>query len=144
MILATTGTRLGPRIDQSNAFRRFVHRFKPDGFVHGGGRGWDVIAHMEVYTAHPDMPFTVFPATEGGSTWNGIGWPGDTYKHEPLPALERDGLIVEAAHWLIAVPAQDTEELRSGTWATVRYARKLDFPVYIIRADGKIVKDRPL
>lgn len=141
MILATSGTRLGPRIAQGVAFRRFIRRFKPDGFVHGGARGWDTIAHHAVCAFYDDVSFEVFPATEDGSVWNNIGWPGNTYKHEPLPALERNQLIIEAGHWLLAVPAQDREEERSGTWHTIRCARARGVPVYVILSDGRIVKD---
>ena len=138
MILATTGTQLGPRIRQGDAFRRFIRRFRPDGFVHGGARGWDTIAHHAVYQAYPDMPFEIFPATEDGSMWNNIGWPGMFMMRAPVPALERNPLIVEAAHWLLAVPAQDRED-DSGTWHTIRCARARGVPVYVILSDGRIV-----
>jgi predicted Rossmann fold nucleotide-binding protein DprA/Smf involved in DNA uptake len=38
--------------------------------------------------------------------------------------LERNHLIVAACDVLNAAPLQDEEILRSGTWATIRYARK--------------------
>lgn len=43
----------------------------------------------------------------------------------PLPYLERNHAIVDACHRMLAAPNEMTEQLRSGTWATVRYARKL-------------------
>jgi len=38
--------------------------------------------------------------------------------------LTRNRDIVDAGNLLIAAPDSDVERLRSGTWATVRYARK--------------------
>jgi hypothetical protein len=43
----------------------------------------------------------------------------------PSPPLERNGRIVSSSDLLIATPKSHEEELRSGTWATVRCARKL-------------------
>lgn len=42
---------------------------------------------------------------------------------EPLPYLVRNHAIVDATDLLVAFPA-GPEQLRSGTWSTVRYARK--------------------
>jgi hypothetical protein len=45
--------------------------------------------------------------------------------HPPEPYLIRNRRIVNATNILIAAPKTDQEELRSGTWATIRYAEKL-------------------
>lgn len=50
----------------------------------------------------------------------------------PKPYLERNHDIVDATEVLIACPKLKREELRSGTWATVRYARKVGKPVIIL------------
>ena len=43
----------------------------------------------------------------------------------PLPYLQRNKFIVDACQLIFAMPKNPKEEeLRSGTWATVRYARK--------------------
>lgn len=57
---------------------------------------------------------------------------------EPKPFLERDHNIVDETNPLIATPKGMTEELRSGTWATIRYARKQGKQVIIIYPDGSI------
>ena len=51
---------------------------------------------------------------------------------EVLPPLVRNARIVQAADLLIAAPEQDIEQLRSGTWATVRAARKKGIPVIML------------
>jgi hypothetical protein len=39
---------------------------------------------------------------------------------------------------LIAAPAEPEEQLLSGTWSTVRFARKLGKPVFLILPDGTV------
>lgn len=52
--------------------------------------------------------------------------------------IPRNHDIVDATEELIAAPAQDQEQLRSGTWATVRYAKKQHRMVTIIYRDGSM------
>jgi hypothetical protein len=56
---------------------------------------------------------------------------------KPLPYLERNKAIVRASDVLLAMPHGE-EELRSGTWSTIRYADKLPKPVVIFWPDGTI------
>lgn len=46
--------------------------------------------------------------------------------------LDRNHDIVDAVDLLIACPKSHVEELRSGTWATIRYAYKIGRPVMIL------------
>ncbi len=55
---------------------------------------------------------------------------------EPKPYLERNHDIVDSCDILIACPPSGEEIIRSGTWATVRYARKMGKEVTIIPPDG--------
>lgn len=57
---------------------------------------------------------------------------------EPRPYLERNCDIVNATDMLIATPS-GPEILRSGTWATVRYAQKQQKPVFVVMPDGTVV-----
>lgn len=52
--------------------------------------------------------------------------------HEVFPPLTRNRNIVAAVDILVAAPETDEEELRSGTWATVRYARARGIPVVML------------
>lgn len=49
------------------------------------------------------------------------------------PNLVRNHDIVDTCEVLIAAPFTDEEQLRSGTWATIRYARKQGKEVVILR-----------
>lgn len=61
------------------------------------------------------------------------------YIHEPKPYLVRNHDIVDACDELVATPREFTEQLRSGTWATIRYARKMRKPIRIIYPDGSTI-----
>lgn len=54
----------------------------------------------------------------------------------PQPYRERNQAIVDAADRLVACPAGMTEELRSGTWMTIRMARKRGIVITIVWPDG--------
>lgn len=56
--------------------------------------------------------------------------------------LVRNGVIVEQTVGLLATPAGFEEELRSGTWATIRCARRLGRPRVIIWPDGSVTRER--
>lgn len=57
----------------------------------------------------------------------------------PRPYLDRNHDIVDATDVLIAVPNSVKEELRSGTWATIRYAKRTKQPLMVIPPDGHIL-----
>lgn len=50
----------------------------------------------------------------------------------PRPYLERNKNIVDACDVLFVAPKGNVEELRSGTWATYRYAMKLHKTVLML------------
>jgi hypothetical protein len=42
---------------------------------------------------------------------------------------------------MISAPAGISEELRSGTWTTIRYTRKMKIPLSIVWPDGYITHE---
>lgn len=50
--------------------------------------------------------------------------------------LERNHDIVNSCDVLLAFPASEEEVLRSGTWATIRYAKKNNKKIIIIHKNG--------
>lgn len=103
-------------------------------FHHGGCIGSDAEAHAICLTLHisahvhpcniPSMrallqePFTIYP---------------------PRAPLKRNHDIVDNTSTLIATPRTTYEVLRSGTWATIRYARKMKRKIIIVGIDGKVL-----
>jgi len=59
-------------------------------------------------------------------------FPSDEYREEK-PYLERNHDIVDESAIMLATPNEATEQLRSGTWATVRYARKSGCKLEVIQ-----------
>lgn len=56
----------------------------------------------------------------------------------PAPYLVRNRHIVNETTALLATPRSFAEVIRSGTWATIRYARKLGRPVIVIYPNGSV------
>lgn len=57
----------------------------------------------------------------------------------PRHYLIRNEDIVNYSDVLIALPKGNEEELRSGTWSTIRYAKRVEQPFIIIFPDGTII-----
>jgi hypothetical protein len=63
--------------------------------------------------------------------------------HTPRHFLDRNADIVFAAPVLVACPAEETGEvLRSGTWSTVRAARRRGRYIVIVRPSGRLEIER--
>ena len=54
------------------------------------------------------------------------------------PFLIRNHDIVDSSSALIATPKEMEEIMRSGTWATIRYARKAGKKLYLVLPDGSL------
>lgn len=147
MRIGVTGSRNGLTMDQRAAFVDTVHNmvelrnfnYRPiekDQLHHGACIGADeqmlLIAQNDfaLWTvAHPSN--LIFLTTKILSHET----------REPKPPLERNHDIVDATEILIATPETFEEVLRSGTWATIRYAKKIGRPIKYIWPDG-VVTDR--
>jgi predicted Rossmann fold nucleotide-binding protein DprA/Smf involved in DNA uptake len=57
------------------------------------------------------------------------------------PYLVRNETIVKQSQVLLAAPRTSKDEQRSGTWHTIRYARKMKRKIYIVMPDGVIRKE---
>lgn len=60
---------------------------------------------------------------------------------DPESYIDRNRIMVRKGDLVIAAPRQTFEERRSGTWATIRYARTLERHIYIIWPDGTIKEE---
>lgn len=92
-----------------------------DEYAHQGARklGWEIIGHPP-----EDDKLRAFCDFD--------------YSHDPLPYRDRNRAIVDHCSILVACPYQNEEVLRSGTWSTIRYAKKRQQEVYIIFPDGRL------
>lgn len=133
MILGFTGTSAGMSAYQRLALLKILEQGDVGEFHHGDCVGADAEAHDIADSM--DISIVIHPPTDtrhrAYKTPKGDDW-GDMMWLPPKPYLERNHDIVDACDKLIAAPKEDTEQLRSGTWATVRYARKVGKPVVIL------------
>ena len=129
-----TGTKNGMSASQKFELVEYLRYLKAQGYIvfhHGDCIGADAQAAAlakqlgYIVIAHPGHPKdktnTMFRAFT-------------TFNDEVLevkPFIKRDHDIVDASERMIATPAGE-EIVRSGTWATVRFAKKIGKEVHII------------
>lgn len=129
MIVGFTGTRDGMTPRQKAAFGVLIT--SAEQLHHGMCVGADSEAEAIAKQRAPNCCRTGHPASDVPDKYRANCL--DTDEVLPaVPAMERNGTIVDACDLLIAAPRALQEELRSGTWATVRYARKSGKPVIIL------------
>jgi len=127
MIIGFTGTAKGMTAKQLAQVILLTEGAKA--LHHGDCIGADAEAHnlllskMAIYIHPPIIPDRRAYCT------------GATQVYPPRAYLDRNHDIVDACNILIAAPS-GPETLRSGTWATVRYAKKIGKAVHIIMPDG--------
>lgn len=126
MKVGFTGTQKGLTSYQVLELQKKLHIGQV--LVHGGCIGADDQADMLAVLQH--MPRIVRPSNIAAKSIPAETLRARANKASTLiilpekPPLERNHDIVDTVEWLIACPAQKREVLRSGTWATIRYARK--------------------
>lgn len=140
MIVGFTGTRDGPLEAQHKRLQWLLGFLPLELFVHGAGGHSDALVHAFVERRFPSCRFELFPSSQHPMA-SYVMWPNSrTIVHPEMPPLDRNRLITQWVHGLIATPKSDTED-RSGTWTTIRYAREIGLPTYIIRGNGSIVRE---
>lgn len=129
MIVGFTGTQIGMTMRQRQLFQSFFEDNHVEEFHHGDCIGADCNAHDIVREKFPEIAVVIHPPRDERKRAKCAG------AQQVLPAhdyLIRNQHIVNASGILLACPKSEREELRSGTWATIRYARKQGKPVVII------------
>jgi hypothetical protein len=138
-----TGTQTGTTDAQRRSFIAWAKAAGATEFHHGCCIGADEDA-FDVMTAAPDLGFArprtvAHPPTNRSKVCEVAEMMSDE-RREPAEYLIRNRNIVDACDVLTACPA-GPEELRSGTWAAVRYARKLHKPLVIVWPDGSMTSE---
>lgn len=128
MKIGFTGTQKGMSQRQRQALTRLVLSLKIIEFHHGDCIGADSEAHDIVRNVSKDIRIVIHPPANSVKR---AYKKGDVVRYE-LPYLERNMQVVQETRLLIAAPSSLQEEIRSGTWATIRYARKTSQPILIL------------
>ena len=127
-----TGTQLGMTRAQKSEVARVLVNAKATEVHHGDCIGADAEFHDIVRMVDPKIKIHVHPPAEDKKR----AFKRGDVLYPAKPYLERNHDIVDACEILIATPAQKNEVLRSGTWATIRYARKIKRSTIIITPNG--------
>lgn len=130
-----TGTQRGLTPVQANQLRQSLVLFRDKGGTtihHGDCIGADAQASAIAFDL--GLLRVIHPPNNPGKRAHCLG---EQILPEK-PYLERNHDIVDATTILFALPGEQTEQLRSGTWATVRYARKLGRPILLLYPDGSL------
>ena len=136
--LGFTGTHLGMTVQQEATLRKLLASKIVFEFHHGCCVGADAQAHGIAHDLHIKKVLhpPVNPAKRALCELD----PGDV-ELPKKPYLDRDHDIVDNTDVLIAAPASTREDIRSGTWATVRYARRKGRVIMMIDPDGNLRRD---
>ena len=140
MILGFTGTLKGISRKQEIALTIRMARLAPSALIHGGAVGADTTAHrIALIPPRSVKRIDVYPCSVSRFVyWGDMECPRDILYtvYTVKKPLVRNRIIAKACNHLIACPRTVNETLRSGTWATVRYAIAAGKPVTIINPDG--------
>ena len=134
-VVAVTGTRGGCTQEQKNSLKSLLHRVAPSTLVHGDCLGVDqeagVLAIEEGIRVH------LYPSTLSEFRAHSDG----VVIEDPSPPLYRNKRMVDSVQLVLAVPSTYKNVTRSGTWYTVRYARKQGVPVILLYPNGEVLSD---
>ena len=128
--LGISGSRNGMSPHQKEMFQRWLTVLDPGELHHGDCVGVDEDAHDIVWENWKGINIYIYPPENGNfrAYCQHAFWYQD-----PKPYLARNQDIVNASDVLLAFPSGHEEsQPRSGTWATVRKARKAKIPHVVI------------
>ncbi len=144
IILGFTGTKQGMTPEQKESVKNILTRFnevkiKVSEAHHGDCVGADFEFHTIMKEA--TVPIGIHPPINPKyrAFCHGANF---SYKDKLYPEkeyLDRNHDIVNVCDLLIATPKSFKEEIRSGTWATVRYAKHNNKVIAVIYPNGKVV-----
>lgn len=148
MILGFTGTRHGLTAAQ-RAVLPSVVACLPERVLHGGAVGADEdfhdwLADITDNGRKTSLIVEVYPTSLRAAFWRvrRYGPFAPEVAIGTLNPLDRNRIIAANCDHLLACPAAPDEQLRSGTWATVRYARAAGKPVTLLLPDGSVREER--
>ena len=128
MKIGFTGTREGMTQHQKEQFVLKMFQLLPTEFHHGDCEGADAEAHDIIREFLPKVKIVVYPPL---SFRRRAMKQGDVTL-APEGYIKRDYRIVDSTDYMIGAPKTDMEQIRSGSWTTIRYARKTNKPLTIL------------
>lgn len=140
-VLGFTGTQQGMTLMQLAVVADLMKRLEFTAFHHGDCIGSDHDAYLLVAKHRPDCRIVIHPPVleHKCAFCVRIRVPNTVVQLPARHYIDRNHDIVRASTLMLATPAEKVEQLRSGTWATIRFARKLGIKLHVIYPDGTIV-----
>lgn len=140
MKLGFTGTRHGGTIQQMLALRALLELLKPSEVHHGDCVGADERFDLEARRL-PGVRRVIHPPVKDElrahcDLYCSLDQTVDT--RDPAHYLERNRHIVDETDCLLAVPKEEEDPGKGGTWYTVRYAKQQGKVVLLIKPDGTV------
>jgi hypothetical protein len=132
MVIGFTGTRKGMTTAQRDAVAAVLRTLNATVLHHGDCVGADAQAN-EIARAL-GLRVVLHPPDDGRHR----AFCRADEVRSPRSYLVRNHDIVNDAQVLVATPGQQSEVMRSGTWATIRYARKLGVRTVVIYPSGNM------
>lgn len=140
--ISFSGTQVGMTQEQKRMVRNLVGELWPNNAHHGDCMGADEEFHNIVLEEVPDCLIHIHPGTDNFGEMPKrahCDGPDDRIRiYEPKPYLMRNIDIVRQSEALIAAPQQAEMTTRSGTWSTVRKAKRYKKVLYVVLPDGEI------
>lgn len=133
MTVGFTGTRHGLTSAQCLELRASLVNLRVDEFHHGDCVGGDETAHEIAFSLK--IPIIIHPPNVDKYR---AGCTNAMAVKDPVDYHTRNRSIVLSSNVLIACPRGTEEAHRSGTWSTIRFAKKRNRQIIIINPDGKI------
>lgn len=135
MIIGFTGTSQGMTEQQRQSlYAQLVALGPGHTLVHGDCVGADAQAHF--LASCRGWTIEIYPSTLGHAR----AYCAAPVIHPVMAPLARNKVIAKRAELMLATPREPHEVLRSGTWATIRAARKLGRDGWIILPNGGLRK----
>lgn len=131
MVIGFTGTSRGMSARQQATVKYLLTELQVTALHHGDAQGADAQAHR--LAKQMRIRLVVHPPDDPKKRAFCVGV---DEQYPDRPYLERNRAIVEHSDGLIAAPKMATEVVRSGTWMTVRWARRNKRPIWIVLPDG--------
>lgn len=132
--MGVTGSRRGISPSQLTYFEMLLQEKPPARFHHGMCAGADRVCHQTIRQMIRNAVIIGHPSNLPGTQ---LDLDCD-FTRSPKPPLQRNQDIVLESNFLAAFPLS-TEVRRSGTWATIRFARKKSLPLVICYPNGGVV-----
>jgi hypothetical protein len=128
MKIGFTGTQQGMTEKQKHEIAKLIKQASE--FHHGDCIGADSEAHQLA------IEYGIFTVIHPPDNPSKRAWCVGDQVLPAKPYLDRNHDIVDQTEVLIAAPFEDEDKLRSGTWATIRYAKRQGVPIRMVTRSG--------